>query len=255
MTGWRDLLPPDTAPVVLLHSAYFNGRQFDRLRELLPARECHAPSYRGQNGIPCGDRPITMETLAEDLVRDVRHRFKVPVHLVGNSMGAFVAVHACAQAPQLFRSLALLGATAAPEPDPGRFAALENDVRLRGAAHMAGNIAKVIFGRTYFEEQPAEAARWTEVFANADPAIADTMHAIYTRSDMRPLIAAMSAPILLLSGAEDGVRKPEEMSQIAIDWPGSLYCSIPKAGHTVALEQPRAVSRLLTWWWDYLAGA
>lgn len=166
------------APVVLLHSAFFNAKQFDPLQKLLAERECYAPTYRGQNGVARGERPITMETLGEDLILDLKERFAQPVHAVGNSMGAFVAVHACAQAPELFRSLTLVGATAAPEPDIARFAALEQKMRSEGPAFMAKSIAQVMFGKTYLDTHPQDAEHWTGVFAAVDASIVDTMRAV-----------------------------------------------------------------------------
>lgn len=239
-------------PLVFLHSAFFSGAQFDALISHFPGHPVFTPSYAGQNGMPLPEGPLTMEWLAQDLVATLRQRFAQPVHVLGNSMGAFVALHACAQAPTLFRTATLMAATSAPEPAPERFAALAETIEAQGVRAMAPQIAQMMFGETFLREQAGQVRRWTEFFGEVEPSIIETMRAIYLRTDMRPMLARLQVPLLLLAGDEDRVRRPSEMAEMAVLKPGSVFCSVAQAGHSLALEQPQEVASRVKSWWRHL---
>lgn len=239
-------------PLVLLHSAFFNGEQFDRLIPCFPGHPVFTPTYAGQNGMPLPDGILTMERLAQELVETLRRRFSQPVHVLGNSMGAFVALHACAQAPQLFRTATLMATTSSPESHPERFTGLAEAVEAAGVRNMAPKIAEMMFGESFFREHAEEVKKWTRFFGGAQPTIVETMRAIYMRTDMRPLLSGLQVPLLLLSGDEDRVRRPAEMAEMATLKPGSVFCNIARAGHTLVLEQPEEVASLVKAWWRYL---
>ncbi len=145
-----------------------------------------------------------------------------------------------------------MATTCAPEPDLARFAALESNMLALGPAGMAPRVAQMMFGESFLHEKPDAVAAWTASFARVAPSIVDTMRAIYQRRDMRDLLPKITAPMLLLSGAQDRVRTPQEMAEIAICKPGALYCNVPRAGHTLALEQPEVVAAIVNAWWDSL---
>lgn len=133
-------------PVLLLHgfanTATLNWRIPLFFRWLARRFRVIAVDQRGHGG---SSKPRYPETFGLELVRDVRrlldHLGIDRVHLVGMSLGGFVALKSASEIPDRLRSVTLLGAGWKDETDQGFVAALRNiaDVveRGRGIAPLA----------------------------------------------------------------------------------------------------------------------
>lgn len=238
---------PNTRVVVALHSLFFDGTMFDDLRAGLPGFEVHSPDHRGQ-GTRAGEqgRP-TLTRLAADTVDYVRGLNRPPVHLVGSSMGAYVAILAAAQAPELFRTCVLSGATGDAEERPEHFRQLVVALRA-GPVDIVDNLAHTMFGDSFLSENSPVLRHWKGHFGRLAPSIADAAEEVFAREALWPLLDTITMPLLLIGGAEDHAKPAENMARIALRKPGSILTVVPRAGHTPFVERPEYLSSLVRRW-------
>lgn len=246
----RDTGAPGPA-VVLLHSLFFDGGMFDDLLGELPdGMRYIRPDHRGQGGSPRGGAPLTMERLAKDVAALVDERACGPVHLVGSSMGAYVAIRVVLERPDLVASCCLLGCTADAEPDRERFDGLVDRLRRADADGLVDAIEHTMFGDDFLGrplDDPVR-ARWRGRFGQFDRTVADAAEAVFSRSGVRDRLGEVRIPLLLIAGQQDHAKQPTDMEPFA-EVPGSSFIVLPSAGHSPVVEEPASVARRLRSWW------
>ena len=72
------------------------------------------------------------------------------------------------------------------------------------------------------------------------------MQGMAQRPDSSPDLARWTAPTLVIAGEQDQLMPRAEMEKIAATVPGARLEVVPGAGHLPILEDPAAVSQLLT---------
>jgi 3-oxoadipate enol-lactonase len=99
---------------------------------------------------------------------------------------------------------------------------------------------------------PSYAAKRPEVRSELREMLVGTPAAGYAaccgaieRMDLRWDLAAINAPTLVVSGSEDPATTPEVGAQIAEAIRGARHEVVESAAHLAAVEQPRAVNRLI----------
>jgi pimeloyl-ACP methyl ester carboxylesterase len=247
----RDSGPRDGQAVLMLHSLFFDGSMFDAVIAELPAEyRFIRPDFRGQGDF--GDTPTapTMDVLFEDAVTLLEQRCDGPAHLVGSSMGAYVALRVAARRPDLLASCTLLGATADAETRVAVFRDLETAVR-QSEPDIASRIERIMFGDAFLGDQTRAATRlhWLQKFASRGPGVADALRGVYSRPSMLDELADIPMPLLLVAGELDRAKRPADMAAIADHVPGSRLVVLGSSGHTPVVEEPSAMAReLLSWW-------
>lgn len=234
------------APVVALHSLFFDGFMFADLRERT-GRRLLAPDHRGQ-GTRAAEPAGSIVELADDVERLV-DELGEPVHLVGSSMGAYVAIVLADRRPDLVLSCVLSAATAEAEQRPEKFAELVARLRSAGPAAMVDELTHVMFGATFLAADSAEFGHWQTHFADLNPSVADAAEHVFARGDLWAEVQRLRPPLLLLAGRLDQAKPPEDMQRIA----DRLGCADPivfeRSGHTPFVEQPREVADVLAPFW------
>ncbi|RLV57132.1 alpha/beta fold hydrolase [Aeromicrobium phragmitis] len=232
--------------MIALHSLFFDGSMFDDVAALT-GRPIIAPDHRGQ-GSRRDEAAVGVDTLADDvcaLVEDLEG----PVHLVGSSMGAYVAMVAAARLGERVRTCTLSAATADAEQRPEVFAALVAELRDPGPAARVDLITRTMFGAAFLEPGGDRYRRWREHFARLDPAVADAAELVFARRSLWEDVRAVTAPLLLLAGGLDRAKSPADMQRISdeVGCPPPLVFS--NSGHTPFVEQPREVAEALASFW------
>src|SRR4051812_6511626 len=98
-------------PLVLLHGGAVDARFFDPNIDALAAQfHVVTPDLRGHGHTPDIDGPFTYAALTQDAVELIEAVIGGPVHLVGHSIGAGVALHVALRRPDLVRDLVLISA-------------------------------------------------------------------------------------------------------------------------------------------------
>ena len=155
------------------------------------------------------------------------------------------------RAPKRITRLALLDTTAKP-PTPETNAPREQMIALaqKGAFD---NVVTVLWQKLVAPDRLADEALRLEVRAMAEAVGAEgfvrQQRAIMGRGDARPVLTTISAPTLVVVGAEDAITPPEEARQIAAGVGArARYLEIPGCGHLSTLEAPEIVTAALLEW-------
>ena len=164
---------------------------------------------------------------------------------VGLSQGAMVALRAALTAPRRVSGLVLLDTDAGRETlgTVLKDSLLGVIARTVGVRPVKAQVAKIMFARTTLRENPALVAEWGERFAALHvPSILHALAAVTGRDDLLPRLGRISAPTLVMVGAEDAAQPPARARRLAAAIPGARLVEIPRAGHLSAIEQPEAVT-------------
>jgi pimeloyl-ACP methyl ester carboxylesterase len=114
---------PAGPPVLAVHGVSSQRRLWlwlaDALGEVAPGVHLVAPDLRGRGDSVAVTGPFSMAVHADDLVHVLDDAGLERVHVVGMSMGGFVAVHLAARHPERVESLVLVDGGIPMDPPPG----------------------------------------------------------------------------------------------------------------------------------------
>lgn len=171
-----------------------------------------------------------------------------PLLLAGCSLGGMLAMEVARQAPQRVRGLALLGTTA--RPDTAEMLALRGNAIIE---FEAGRGEPLLRANAMFAFHRSHQARLVDdylaMMQRAGPAsLVRQNRAVMGRADLRPTLAAIRCPCLVVGGADDQLTPPECSREIADAIPGAQLQLLPECGHMLTWEQPQQVTALLLDW-------
>lgn len=224
---------------------------------LLPGMACDAELWQHQQAALAQQRPVR--------VADVHHRAdSLPAMatlllteqpgtllLAGCSLGGMLALEVARQAPQRVRGLALLGTTA--RPDTPELLALRTQAI---AQFEQGGVEPLIRANAMFAFHAPNAGALTErylamILRAGTPGLIRQNRAVMARHDLRPHLAALACPTLVVGGLNDQLTPPDCSREIAAAVPQARLHLLADCGHMLTWEQPQAVTQLLG---DWLAG-
>lgn len=222
---------------------------------LVPGLNCSARLYAEQ--IPALWRfgPVTVADHTRDDSMDAiaaRILAAAPPHfaLAGLSMGGYIALTMLRQAPERVRRLALLDTSARPET-PEQTERRKPQIALAQAGRFA-EVPALQFPIFVHRNRQNDDALRARVRLMAEETGAEAFlrqqQAIMTRPDVRPLLATIRCPTLVLVGDGDELTPPALAREIAAGIAGSRLVVVPDCGHLSTMERPDAVNRALTEW-------
>jgi pimeloyl-ACP methyl ester carboxylesterase len=191
-------------------------------------------------------RDDTMAAIAARILAAAPARFA----LAGISMGGYIALEIMRRAPDRVARLALLD-TGARADTP------EQTERRNGLIELAqggrfGEISDLLFPLFVHRDHQADASLKHVVRVMAEETGVETFmrqqRAIMRRPDLRPTLAAIRCPTLVLVGEGDELTPPALAREIADGIAGARLVVVPDSGHLSTLEQPAAVSKALVAW-------
>lgn len=192
---------------------------------------------------------LDLDNLAADAVELIRALRLGPVHLVGFSMGAFVAMRVAARRPELVRTLTLIGPSAeAEEPENlPRYRLLIALVKLFGPGPFTAPLMKILFGDTFLTNpaRKTEADRWRTYLRRLPKALHRAAAASAGRRAVTHELQAITAPTLIVSGEEDRPISPAKARAVHAAIAGSRFEAIRATGHAVMIERPHEFNALL----------
>jgi pimeloyl-ACP methyl ester carboxylesterase len=193
-----------------------------------------------------GSREPSLPRMAQALLAEHPGRLV----LAGASMGAMVALHAALQAPDRVAALVLVGASArADDADLRqlRADAIEHFEQGDVEPFLRANAMLVLHPRQAADPAMLEAYLAMVLRAGAAQLVAQN-RAVMDRPDLRPQLAALRCPVLLMVGETDAVTPPDHAREIAGAVPGATLHVIDGAGHLPTIETPERVNALLRPW-------
>jgi pimeloyl-ACP methyl ester carboxylesterase len=229
---------PEPLPVVLVPGLNCSARLY---AEQVPALWRFGPVQVADH-----TRDDSMDAIAARILTQAPPRFA----LAGLSMGGYIALTMVRQAPARVSKLALLDTSARPET-PEQSERRKPQIALAQGGRFAEVPALQFPVFVHRNRQHDEALkRRVRVMAEETGAEAflRQQKAIMTRPDMRPLLASIACPTLVLVGDGDELTPPPLSEEIAAGIAGSRLAVIADCGHLSTMERPEAVNRALVEW-------
>lgn len=212
-------------PVLLLHGGLADGRTFDPLVAALPTGlDCWTVDRRGHGRTADSPEPFSYDDMVAEAVAFVRDRIGRPVHLVGHSDGASLALLLAVRYPELVRSVSAFSANT----DPSGYE--------QGSVTVDEMVAGV--GPAYAEVSPDGIGHF--------PTVVEKVFRLWaTEPAIGPAdLAAIRCPVLVAAGQHDVVRR-EHTEAIARGIPGAELVVVPGTSHMQVEEQPTACAELV----------
>ncbi|WP_371650932.1 MULTISPECIES: alpha/beta fold hydrolase [unclassified Streptomyces] len=234
-------------PVVLLHALSLDSSMWDTHREALEGRGhlVVAPDQRGFGATPLGNEPPSLDTVADDLARELDARGIERAVLVGVSMGGYAAMAFLRRHPGRALALALLSTRADMDDEAARtaregFLALIEDP-VKGPAVIESTAPRLV-GATTRAERPQVLARLRTVAAGASPAsLAWAQRAIAARPDALDVLRATDIPAVVIVGEEDELVSQADTRAMVEALPRGRLVVVPGSGHLPPLEAPEVI--------------
>ncbi|HXS58483.1 MAG TPA: alpha/beta hydrolase [Hanamia sp.] len=230
-------------PIVLLHGAFYtidmNWSQL--IPELSKTRKVVALEMQGHGHTPFSDRELSITTLASDVEKVMDYLKIDSADVVGYSMGGSVAYQFAVQSPKRLRKLVIISST----------------YKTDGWLPVV-NGAFEDFKPEFFDNTPIKAGydavapdktKWTKflqqmfAFAKVPFNVGDSN------------IAKISAPVLIISGDNDGLDKIELAKTYQLlgggvsadmqPMPKSQLAIVPSQGHVSLMMQTKTISGYL----------
>jgi 3-oxoadipate enol-lactonase len=198
--------------------------------------------HRGHGGSPVPSGPYSVAALGGDVVALLDRLELSRVSYCGLSLGGMVGMWLAINAPKRIDRLVLICTSAHLPPAAGW---RERAATVRSAAS-AEAVADAVLGRWFTEpyarDHPDVVARHRQmVAATAPEGYASCCEAI-ADMDLRPGLAGITAPTLVIAGEQDPATPPSHLSAIAEAIPGAQLAILDPAAHLTSVERAPAVN-------------
>ncbi len=196
---------------------------------------------RGHGGSPAPPGPYTIGDLGRDVLSLLDRLGVDRASFCGLSIGGMVGMWLASEVPERFERLVLCCTAARLDPEAWQTRA--ETVRAEGVGAVADAIVERWFTPQFRASRP-KTAQWAgrmlretdaEGYAGCCEAIRDM--------DLRDRLASITAPTLVISGADDPAIPPEHGEIIRDAIPDASFEVIPNAAHLANVEQPDEITR------------
>ena len=198
---------------------------------------------RGHGESPAPAGPTSLDDLVDDLVALLDAVGAQRAHIAGLSLGGMTAMRLAVREPARVDRLALLCTSADPDSKP--FLERAAAVRAGGTAPLAQTVASRWVTPGYAAEHPELMARLEAMIAGCDDEGYAACAEVVAAVDLREDLARITAPTLVISGAEDPALPPEHQRVIADGIPGAELLSVSPGAHLANLERTLEVTGAL----------
>lgn len=238
--------------VVLSHSYLADHRHFAAQIDALAQRyRVIAYDHRGHGASDTPGDGYSMQRITDDGIDLIESLGAGPVHWVGLSTGGFVGMRIALQRPELLKRLVLMDTSAGAEPTLARvkYAGMLAIFARFGMRPVLGGTMKAMFGGHFLRDAARATERdlWAARFAANDvPAIIGFGRAIFARDHLLPQVHRIEHPTLVVVGEDDRATVPARARELAAAIPDARLEIIPRAGHLCTVEEPDAVTEVIT---------
>lgn len=234
--------------LLLIHGFPLDGRMWRaQVSGLDAVARVIVPDLRGcgRSAVPPG--PYTMEQHADDLVALLDHLGIKRAVVGGLSMGGYVALALWRRAAERVAGLVLMDtraeadAPAAREARNSRIAAVRaNGVGPFAEEQLGGLLAPASLANTELRRAALDLMR-----GQTSEGVIGALAGLRDRGDSTATLPTITAPTLVIVGAEDALTPPPVARDLAAAIPGAELVVIEAAGHLAPLENPGDVNRAL----------
>jgi 3-oxoadipate enol-lactonase len=241
------------APLLFLHGISGNAENF---RPLVTAfgtgRRTLAWDMPGYgNSPPCLE--LSFDGLAGALLRLLDEARIERVHLVGHSLGGFIALELAARHPDRLASLVLYSTTAAfgrPDGEWQKEFVATRLAPLEAGRSMAEIATALVDGLVSPRATPEARDVAIASLSRVPPASYRAALYLVMGFDRRDALRSIAVPTLLIAGAEDRTAPAAVMARMAEKIPGAELVVLDGVGHLAHLERPDAFNAALAGFLD-----
>lgn len=198
----------------------------------------------GRSPVPPAGADVDLADLGADLLALLDNLGVARAHLCGLSLGGMTAMWVAAHAPERVDRLVLCATSAWLGPPEGWYerAAV---VRTQGTKAIAAASLARWFTAGLLAARP-DVAAWAEDMLEGIP---DEGYAaccgVIARMDLRPALGRITAPTLVIAGADDPATPPDHGRLIAESIPAARFEVLSPAAHLLNIEQADRVTALI----------
>jgi (E)-2-((N-methylformamido)methylene)succinate hydrolase len=233
--------------VMLIHGVGADGTSWDHIAPaLVPDIRVLRLDMRGHGKSGHIDAPLTLDDFVQD-VMDVLDACGVPAaHIVGFSLGGMIAQGIALSHADRVRRLVVLSAVA------GRTAEERERVQARlrvlqeqGVEAITGAAQERWFTPEFIARNPdLVARRMRQLRDNHGPSYA-AAYTVFSTSDLEDRLHAIRAPTLIATGEHDVGSNTRMARHMHEQIPGSRLEILPGLRHSILIEAPQLVGRLV----------
>jgi 3-oxoadipate enol-lactonase len=242
----HEILGPEDAPVLLMGGSLGTDLgMWDGQLPLASRLRLVRFDHRGHGGSPVPPGPYEMADLGRDVLALMDSLGIERASYCGLSIGGMVGMWLGANAPERIDRLVLI-CTSAHMPPPSAWQERIAVVVEAGSPEpLADAVVERWFTPGFAAMHPEVPARMRAMLAGTDAAGYAACCGAIERMDQRDSLPTITAPTLVISGADDPATPPEHQRQIAAAIPGARLETVAPAAHLAAVEQAAAVNDLI----------
>ena len=243
---YYELTGPSGAPVVAFSNSIGTTLEmWDAQAEALSAHyRCLRYDTRGHGRSKVADHPVGIGDLADDLA-GLFDALSIPkAHIVGLSLGGMTGQAFALRYPDRTQSLTLM-ATAAYLPPVEGWEQRATIVCRDGMAAIADAVISRWFTPPFAQDFPEKVAAVRKRFLEMDPRGYAVCCRVIRDMDLRQDIGLITAPTLVIAGADDPATPVAMMEDIRERIADSELVVLPRAAHLLAIEQAERANRHL----------
>jgi 3-oxoadipate enol-lactonase len=241
-----DLYGAADAPVLLLGGSLGTNRDMwlPQLAALRRRFRVLRFDHRGHGRSPVPPGPYTIDDLGTDVLALLDRQGMERVSYCGLSLGGMVGMWLAAHAPERIERLGLL-CTAAHLPPAEGWLDRAAQVRADGTGSIAEAVLARWFTAPFRASQPGRMATYRAMLSGTPAEGYAACCEAIAAMDLRPVLARITAPTLIVAGADDPSTPPPFAEEIADGIAGGRLAVVDDAAHLASAERPDVVGQLL----------
>jgi 3-oxoadipate enol-lactonase len=236
---------PEEAPVLVLSNSL--GTTLGMWDEQAPALNERFRllryDHRGHGGSPVPPGPYRIEDLGRDVLALLDRLGVERFSFCGLSIGGIVGMWLASEAPERVERLVLCCTSARFAPET--FDSRARTARAEGVSAIADAVVERWFTSALRRSRP-DVVEWARRMLLDTPAegYAGCCEAIRD-ADLSGRLGTISAPTLVIAGADDPAAPPDQAELVRDSIPGASLEVIPDAAHLANIERPEAVTQTI----------
>src|SRR5918997_5078134 len=236
--------PEDAAVLVLSNSLGTTLAMWDEQAPALSERfRLLRYDHRGHGGSRVPPGPYKIEDLGRDVLVLLDRLEVGRFSFCGLSIGGMVGMWLAGEAPERVERLVVCCTSARFAPDA--YDTRARTVRAEGMSAIADAVVERWFTPAFHTSRP-DVVEWARRMLLDTPAegYAACCEAVRD-AELSGSLGAISAPTLVIAGADDPAAPPEEAELIGDSIPGASLEVIPDAAHLANMEVPEAITQAI----------
>ena len=208
---------PET--MLFSHGLLFSCKIFKAQVDFFKARyKCVIYDHRGQGQSEVTEQVYDIESIYQDAVELIRELSLGPCHMVGLSMGGFIAMRIAARNPELLKSLILIETSAEVEPNKIKYNLLMTVTKILGISAVINKVMPILFAPTFLNDHDRKdlVHEWKHELLSNKKTITNAVKGVIDRQSVLNELDNIHSPALIIVGDEDIATPAEKAKNIKL---------------------------------------